>query len=492
MKRFSLFFALSFVALVNTSALHVFPAYAKTKPALVEHSVEKVFNAKSYQLENGLQIVVVENHRVPVVTHMVWYRVGAADESPGKSGIAHFLEHLMFKGQSYPGLGDIAAGDFSKTIRALGGEDNAFTSQDYTAYFQSISSDQLETVMRMEAGRMRGLKLTPDDVFSENKVILEERRQRIDNDPRALFEEQMNEVLFANHPYDKPVIGWFHEMATLGPEDAKAFYDRWYAPNNAILVVSGDVTGEQVLDLAKKTYGIIPAMAIPERKRPASPPFIARASVQMTHPVVQEPVFQREYRVPSYRQSPKDSLALQVLEEILGGGPSSRFYKSLVIDQKIATSASLSYTSQVWDDGSISVSLIPSTGHTLDQGRNAIDRELRKLINEGVSALELKEAITRLQAEAIYARDSVAGPAMIIGYSLATGASLEDIESWPSHIEQVTADEIKDVASRFLDPDKPSSTPPVDGYLYPLVEKKSDLETTTENGTKIAPPSGLR
>ncbi len=462
--------------------LMLFLCAAILSPALAKEAdvaaptppTDKVFNAQTFTLDNGLQVVVVENRSIPVVTHMVWYRVGAADEPPGKSGIAHFLEHLMFKGQSYPGLGEIAPGEFSKIIRSLGGNDNAFTAQDYTAYFQTISSAHLETVMRMEAGRMRGLQLPREAVDSERLVILEERRQRIDNDPRAQFDEQLGEALFPNHPYGTPVIGWFHEMEQLSWEDATGFYQRYYAPNNAYLVVSGDVSVEDVRALAEKTYGLIPKGDVPERARTISPPFIARTSVKMTHPVVKEPVFQREYRAPSARQNAKDSLALQVLEEIMDGGSTSRLYKSLVVEKKIASSVSLSYISFAWDDATLAVGGTAMDGFTPEQVEAAIDDELRLLITGGVREQELKEAILRLQAQAIYARDSVAGPAMVVGYTLVTGSSLDDLETWPQQIETVTAKQVQDVAAKYLNPDAPTSTPFVNGYLYPPQTKAEE------------------
>lgn len=461
----------AFVMLMFLCAAVMVPAYAKEAQ---KASTEKVFNAQSFTLDNGLQVVVVENHSVPVVSHMVWYRVGAADEVPGKSGIAHFLEHLMFKGQSYPGLGEIGPGEFSKIVRSLGGNDNAFTAQDYTAYFQTISSAYLETVMKMEAGRMRGLQLPREAVDSERKVILEERRQRIDNDPRAQFDEQLGEALFPNHPYGTPVIGWFHEMEKLSWEDATAFYNRYYAPNNAFLVVSGDVSAEEVRALAEKTYGIIPKGDVPERVRTVSPPFIARTSVKMTHPVVKEPVFQREYRVPSARQKAKASLALQVLEEIMDGGSTSRLYKSLVVEKKIVSSVSLSYVSFAWDDATLSVGGTAMEGYTPEQVEAAIDEQLRLLIKDGVGEQELKDAILRLQAQAIYARDSVTGPAMVVGYTLVTGSSLEDLETWPQQIEGVTAKQVQEAAAKYLNPDAPTSTPFVNGYLYPPQTKAEE------------------
>lgn len=457
-----------------------FPISAHAKAPTEQTAHEKVFNAKSYTLNNGMQIVVVENHRAPVLTHMVWYKVGAADEASGKSGIAHFLEHLMFKGQNDPKLGDLKAGEFSRIIRSLGGQDNAFTSQDYTAYYQSISKDHLETVMTMEAGRMRGLAPPLEDVASENKVIQEERRQRTDNDPRAKMSEQLNEALFPNHPYSVPIIGWMHEIQELSWDDAKAFYDIYYAPNNAILIVSGDVIGDEVFEIAKRTYGTLNPADTPERIRTKSPSFIAQTSVTLRDATIREPVFLREYRVPSFRLNAQDSLALQVLEEIMSGGTTSRLYQSLVVDQNLATEISLSYSAASWDDSTLSIQAIPSGAENLTTMENAIDAQLRLLIKDGVSDTERSDAITRMQAAAIYARDSLSGPAMIIGYNLVTGSTLDDIEHWPSQIEQVTKEQITDVAARYLNPDMPSSTPPIDGFLLPPISISPTAEQEAE------------
>lgn len=435
---------------------------------------EKIFNAKTMTLENGLQVVVVENHRAPVVTHMVWYKAGAADEPAGKSGIAHFLEHLLFKGQNDKILGDIAPGEFSKIIRSLGGQDNAFTSHDYTAYFQSVASQHLEKVMTMEAGRMRGANPPPPEFASENLVILEERRQRTDNDPKTQMGEQLTEALFPNHPYAKPIIGWLHEMKALTWQDAKAFYDSYYAPNNAIVIVSGDVKADTVFEIAKRTYGIHPKRDIPKRIRTKSPPFVAKSTVSMAHESVKEPVFMRIYRVPSHHQDKSKALALAILQEIIGGGPPSRLYKSLVIAQKIATGISLDFDPSAWDDATLEISAIPSDGKTLVELRKAIDEELRALVRDGITDQELLDAVTRMKAASVYARDSLSGPAMIIGYNMATGATLDDIEYWPRDISKITKEQINDVAKQYLNPDAPQENPPVEGYLLPKNANKSE------------------
>lgn len=444
-------------------------------PEAAKETREKIFNAETFTLENGLQIVVIPNHRAPVITHMVWYKVGAADEVTGKSGIAHFLEHLMFKGSN-----GLAPGEFSKKIRAMGGEDNAFTGHDYTSYHQSVSVDHLEDVMKMEAGRMRGLNPPLDHVDSERLVILEERRQRTDNDPRARFAEQMNALLYVNHPYSKPVIGWASEMASLSWDDCKTFYDKWYAPNNAILIVAGDVTGQQVFDLAKKIYGPLPKGDVPERMRPVSPPLAGVPEVTLEDEVIREPMVQIVYRTPGSRQNKEETLALQALEEIMSGGPTSRIYKNLVVDQKIATGAGLSYQSAALDDSELWIYATPAPGKDIKAVKTALQDQIRDVIKNGVTATELKEAITRMQADAIYARDSLTGPAMVFGYALTTGSSIDDVEYWTYDIAKVTAKQIQDVAKKYLDPDAVLEHAAVTGYLLPKASAPPAAEPAKE------------
>ncbi len=439
------------------------------KPAAQTQEEErsKVFNAESFTLDNGMQVVVIPNHRAPVVTHMVWYKVGAADEPPGQSGIAHFLEHLLFKGSEQIGRPPLKPGEFSQIVRAMGGNDNAFTSQDYTAYFQSIPAQHIEAVMRMEAGRMNGMNPPADEVLSERSVILEERRQRTDNDPRGQFGEQLAAAAYVNHPYGIPVIGWKHEMDELSYEEAKTFYDRWYAPNNAILVVSGDVTPGQVFQLAIDIYGKLPRENIPKRVRTRSPELNSKTTVTLEHPSIREPVAQTLFRASSARQNRQESLALEILEEILGGGSTARLYKSLVVKQKIASSAGFSYQGTVWDDARTWIYASPLPGQKLEDIQAALMQELRELIKNGVSEEELNDAKNRMRDEAVYARDSLSGPAMVIGYGLVSGQTLDHIEYWPYDIAEITAEQIKDVAEKYLNPDVQSAHPPVSGFLLP-------------------------
>ncbi len=440
-----------------------------TAPAFAQ---DKIFNAESFTLDNGMRVVSIPNHRAPVVTHMVWYRVGAADEAPGQSGIAHFVEHLMFKGSE-----NVPPGEFSKRVRALGGNDNAFTAQDYTAYFQSIAVENLETVMTMEADRMKGLLFPEEGILSERNVVVEERRQRTENDPRGYFFEQMRAMLFVNHPYGNPVIGWFHELDILNKEAVQSFYKKWYAPNNALLIVSGDITMKELRPLAEKTYGLLPSRDVPERQWTEVPPLLGKPHLTLHHPTIRQSSLTRLYRMPSYQQNKDDSLALQVLESIMSDGSTSRFYKSLVVEKKLATGIQFSYNASAFSDGTATLSATPADGISLEKLDKTLDDEWRKLLTGGVTAEELRSAKDRMQDAAIFARDSLAGPAMIFGHELITGTTIDDVEYWPQMIESVTAEQIQDVANRFLNPDNRDKKPYVTGYLLPQEEEQGEGET---------------
>lgn len=454
----------------NSPALDVLASAQQTAPVKMAAPTDEAprkgtFGAKSFTLINGMRVVVIPNHRIPAISHSVWYLVGGADEAAGKSGLAHFLEHLMFKGTE-----KIPPGEFATRIKETGGNNNAFTSSDYTAYYQNVTREYLPMVMEMEADRMRGLTFIEDEVLSEKQVVIEERKERVDNNPRAALYEQMMAVLFPNHPYGLPVIGWAHELEEMGREDAIKFYNKWYAPNNAILIVSGDVTAEELKNLAENTYGTIPARNVPARDWPRVPALPGRPAVTMHHPSVQQPVMQRMYRVPSLPQDRRKALAFQVLEEIMSGGASTRLYRALVVEQKIATAINLSYHADTISDTTLTIGALPSEGTTMDALNDAINAQLRLLIKDGVDESELKEAIQRLQDKAIYARDSISGPAMIFGHRLASGGTLEDVEFWPEQIEKITAQNVRDVAAQYLDPDRTAEQPFVTGYLLPMVK----------------------
>ncbi|HLH12020.1 MAG TPA: pitrilysin family protein [Methylovirgula sp.] len=411
------------------------------------------------RLENGLDIVVIPDHRAPVVTHMVWYRNGSADDPIGKTGIAHFLEHLMFKGTS-----NHPVGEYSELIADLGGQENAFTSNDYTAYFQRVAKEHLKVCMEYEADRMRNLVLTDDVVAPERDVVLEERRMYTDSDPAHLLSEAVQAALFTRHPYGAPVIGWGEDVALLGRTDALAYYERFYTPENAILVVAGDVEPQAVIDLAKSIYGAIPARGeAPKRARPREPDIRGHRLVTLADEKVEQPSFQSLFRVPSYRTAARgEAEALEVLAHYLGGGQASLLFKTLVIDKKIAVSAGAHYIGTALDDTRFYIYAMPAPGVSLE----ALDAEVEKIIADvarnGIDEADLARAKTRLVADAIYAQDNQSTLAQWYGASLTTGLTLEDIAAWPERIEAVTAADVTK-ALHFLDRQRS-----VTGFLLPV------------------------
>ncbi len=418
----------------------------------------RVFDPETFTLDNGLQVVVVTNRRAPIVTHMLWYKVGAADDPLGKSGIAHFLEHLMFKGTE-----TLGPGEFSDIIARNGGQENAFTSYDYTGYFQNVAKDRLEIVMKYEADRMTNLKLTDEVVLPERDVVLEERRSRIDREPSSQLGETLRAVLFLNHPYGLPVIGWEEEIRSLTSADAIAFYRRWYAPNNAVLIVAGDVDADEVRALAETYYGVIPARELPVRQRPPEPRQNAARRVTLEHERVRQPAVTISYLAPSYRAGASEyAEALQVLDEILGSGSTSRLYRSLVVEQAVAASAGSAYGANNLDLSSFTLFGSPRPDVPLDKVEAALRQELARLLEEGVSEEEVEAAKRRMVTDAVYARDSLGGGPRIFGRALTTGQTVADVESWPERIEAVTVEQVNDAAKAVFD-DRRSAT----GVLLP-------------------------
>ena len=416
------------------------------------------FAAESSTLDNGLQVVVVPNHRIPAVVQMVWYKVGAADDPLGKSGVAHFLEHLMFKGTAA-----VPPGEFAASIARNGGRDNAFTTQDYTAFHETIARDRLDLVMRLEADRMTGLVLDDKIVLPERDVVLEERRMRIDNEPATLLGEQLRAALYLHHPYRNPTIGWPHEIRVLGTADALASYRKWYAPNNAILVIAGDVDLAEARPLAEQYFAAIPSQALPVRARVQEPPHHAAARLEMKSARAAQPQWNRSYLAPSYRAGETtQAYPLQVLAEILGGGAGSRLHKTLVLDRSLALSAGAHYSPSTIDLTAFGLYATPKPGVSVSDLEAAIDGELRRLVRDGVESDEVRRAKERMQAASVYARDSLSGPANIIGAGLAIGQSLGEVEAWPDRIGQVTPAEV-DAAARAVLVERNSAT----GVLLP-------------------------
>ena len=402
-----------------------------------------------FTLPNGLQVVVIEDHRAPVVVQMVWYRVGAADEPPGHSGIAHFLEHLMFKGTD-----DVPSGKFSEIVQAQGGSDNAFTSWDYTAYYQRVAADRLDLVMKLEADRMRDLRLTEADVTTERAVILEERTTRTDSDPAALFAEQTQAAQFLNHPYAIPIIGWRHEIEQLDRDDALAFYARYYAPNNAVLVVAGDVTPDEVKRLAERHYGpLAPTADLPPRLRPGEPPQLAERRLTMADPRVAQPYVVRSYLAPERNSGAQDkAAALTVLAELLGGsGTTSVLARALTFDTQTAVYASAFYDGNTLDSGTFGLIVAPAPDVSLQQAEAAMDTAIARFLKDGVDPVALDRIKTQIRAEQIYANDDTGGLAGRYGEALANGLTVADVQAWPDVLQAVTAEDVMAAAQEVLD-----------------------------------------
>ncbi|MCX7312211.1 MAG: pitrilysin family protein [Alphaproteobacteria bacterium] len=401
-----------------------------------------------FTLTNGLEVVVVPDRRAPVITHMVWYKVGAADETPGKSGLAHFLEHLLFKGTAKNPIGK-----FSQTVAFVGGQENAFTAQDYTGYFQRVSRDHLKTLMEFESDRMTGLVLTDETVGPELKVVLEEQNQRVANNPRARLSEQIDAALYLNHPYGRPVIGWRHEIEKLNREEALAFYKRFYTPNNAVLVVAGDVKTDEIKALAQETYGKVPKVAeIAPRVRPQEPVQIAARHVTLADARVQQPSLHRAYLVPSSTTAkPGEAEGLEILSFILGHGTTSRLYRTLVVERELAVGAGGFYNGTALDATQFGVYGSPKPGVTLNKLEDAIDGVIDDVVAKGVTPEEVERAKNRLIADAVYAQDSQATMARWYGAALTTGSTVEDVQAWPDRIRAVTADTVNAAAKAWLD-----------------------------------------
>jgi zinc protease len=435
----------------------------------------------TFTLGNGLQVVVIPDHRTPVVTQMIWYKVGSADETPGKSGLAHFLEHLMFKGTAkHP------AGEFSQTVLKVGGNENAFTSTDYTGYYQRVPRDQLGRMMEFEADRMTGLVLKDENVLPERDVVLEEYNMRVANNPDARLSEQIMAALYLNHPYGRPVIGWHHEIEKLNREDALAFYRRFYAPNNATLVIAGDVDAAEVRKLAEQTYGPIPPQPsiAPHRIRPQEPTPAAPRTVTLADPRVEQPILKRYYLVPSaVTASPEQSAALEVLAQLLGSGSNSYLYRALVVDQSLAVSANAGYQGTAVDPTQFMVAAAPKPGVDFPQVEKAIDEVIAKLKQDTVSTENLERAKTQLVAQAIYAQDSQATLARWYGAALTVGLTVNDLRSWPDRVRAVTAEQVRDAARTWLKPNRS-----VTGYLI----KDTTPQNTTAKGEKGDKSDGKR
>lgn len=443
-------------------------AFAAAKPALAQ-----VFGAEAFTLPNGMQIVAVPNHRAPVISSMLLYKVGAMDEVPGKTGIAHMVEHMMFKGTK-----TVAPGMFSRIIAQNGGRDDAFTTADYTGYYQDIAADRLPEVMRLEADRMVNLSLHEKDFAPEHQVVLEELRMRVENSPEGKFDQQMNAALFLNAPYHHPVIGWKPEVEGLTLADVIAFHNKWYAPNNAVLIVSGDITMATLKPLAEKYFGPLPSRKLPPRVVLEEPKPLAARSLVMHDGNVHQPSWNRMYLAPSHQWGDRKLVyPLEVLSEIVGSDTTSRLYRHLVVEQKLASEVWAGYRADARGPTSFDFFASPNPGVDIDKVGAAMDAEIKAIVEQGVTDEDVARAKTKMRAQVAYARDSYTTGAHVIGAALATGGTLADVEDWPTRIAAVTTDQVNEAAKAILReersvtgtllPARPGEGPPVEAGTAP-------------------------
>jgi zinc protease len=417
-------------------------------------------DAKIFQfaLQNGMQVVVVPDHRAPVVTHMLWYRVGAVDDPPGLGGMAHFFEHMMFRGTP-----TVPGDQFAQTVARNGGQDNAFTTHDYTAFYEQIAKDRLKLVMQLDADRMANLDLSDPNVHTERDVVLEERRMRIDNDPQSLLREQMEAALNLSHPYGRPVIGWSEEIHHIGRVEAQDFYQHHYAPNNVILVVAGDVTPQDVKAAAEEEYGKVVARPTALRAEFAQPPRLGETRMTIARPDVKVPLILRIYRTVSYTEAkPGEAEALETLAQLMGGDATSALYRELVVKRKLASDAGASYSGYARDSGEFDVYAVPRPGVRLDVLEHNVDQVMQTFVQAHPKTADLERAKTQLVADSIYRRDSQYSMATAYGQALAIGLTADDVTEWPDRIRAVSGEAVQHVAAQDL-----IKREAVTGYLVP-------------------------
>lgn len=412
-------------------------------------SFEVFANPHEYMLENGLKLIVKEDHRSPVVVSQIWYKAGSVDELNGTTGIAHVLEHMMFKGTK-----KVSGGEFSKQIAAVGGRDNAFTARDYTAYFQQLHKSKLPLAMKLEADRMHNLKLTKEEFAKEIKVVMEERRLRTDDQPHSLVHEKMMAVAYQSHPYRRPIIGWMNDLENMSVQDAQEWYDRWYAPNNAVLVVVGDVNPNDVFSLAQKYYGKIksrPLLSLALRKPQVEPPQAGIKRLMIKAPA-QLPYLVMGYHAPVLHDADADwePYALEMLVGVLVGNGSARLNKELVREQRIASSVNADYDSTGRGPSMFFLNGTPSEGKSAEELETALHNEVQKLIRDGVTEEELARVKAQVVSGHVFQLDSMFYQAMQIGQLESVGLSYRDLDTIIKKLQAVTAEQVRDVAIKYL------------------------------------------
>ena len=423
------------------------PAFTFMLVSLI--SFEVLANPHEYMLANGLKIVVKEDHRSPVVISQIWYKAGSIDELNGTTGVAHVLEHMMFKGTK-----NVSSGEFSKKIAAIGGRDNAFTSRDFTGYFQQLHKSELALAMKLEADRMRNLILTKEEFAKEIKVVMEERRLRTDDQPHALVYEKMMSVAYQSHPYRRPIVGWMNDLENMTVDDAQEWYDRWYAPNNAVLVVVGDVDPKEVFSLAQKYYGEIksrPIASLALRKPQTEVTQAGIKRLQVKAPA-QMPYLVMGYHAPVLHDANADwePYALEMLVGVLDGNESARLNKELVRDQQIASSINAEYDATGRGPGMFFLSGTPSEGRSVVELEAALRNEIERLISAGVTEKELRRVRAQVVSGHVFQLDSMFYQAMQIGQLESVGLSYRDLDTIIKKLQTVTAKQIREVAIKYL------------------------------------------
>jgi zinc protease len=400
-------------------------------------------------LGNGLKVVVLEDHRAPVLVQQVWYRAGSMDEHTGTTGVAHVLEHMMFKGTK-----SVPVGEFSKRIAAAGGRENAFTSYYYTAYFQQLHESKLPLAMKLEADRMHNLQLTDAEFAKEIKVVMEERRMRTDDEPHALLNEKLLAAIYQEHPYQHPIIGWMNDLLAMQGADARDWYRTWYAPNNAVLVIAGDVVAADVFKLAQKYYGPIAAGKLPARKHYQEPAQIGIKRLMVKAPA-ELPLLVMAYRAPTLLDPEKDEqpYALEILAGVLDGNESARLNKTLVREQQIASSIGTGYESASRGPSLFMLEGTPSAGKTVAELEAAFRQQIEKIVRDGVSEEELKRVRAQVLASEIYKRDSVFYQAMQIGQMESIGLGYQALPLMLKKLQAVTAAQVQAAAKAVFNDD---------------------------------------
>ncbi|MCC6657777.1 MAG: insulinase family protein [Rhodocyclaceae bacterium] len=422
--------------------IRLFAALALTATTVWANPHEKT-------LANGLRIIVQEDRRAPTAVHMVWYRAGSMDETDGTSGVAHVLEHMMFKGTK-----TLKPGEFNKRVAAAGGRDNAFTSLDYTAYFQQVPAKRLPEMMALEADRMANLVLDPKEFAQEIKVVMEERRLRTEDNPQSLVYEKQMAAAFQAHPYRRPIIGWMNDLENMTAADARDWYRRWYAPNNAYVIVVGDVDKDEVFRLAERHYGKIPRKALPERKPQTEPAQVGAKRLTVKAPA-KLPYLSLAWKVPALRdlRGEREPYALEMLAGVLDGHEAARLARNVVRGAKLAVSAGAGYDATVRGEALFVVSGTPAEGRGVAELEAALRAEIARVASEGVDAQELERVRTQLIAAQVYKRDSMMAQAMEIGRLESAGVHWRDIDTLIERLRSVSAEEVRAAAKKYFGDD---------------------------------------